>query len=175
MKKEDLLRAINDIDDDLILEAAPVKIRKRKWFSWERMLPLASAAAVIVMIVVTGSAGMTKNASGGSAFVVDKSEEAVADFFYPQQYGSGTAAISYQQEDTVTVEYSDSEGNVVMTVTREKIGVDTATDYGISKETLAEDEAAFSYQWDNGEYHYRARAGYKLKTEEIDKLDELFR
>ena len=81
MKEMDLMRAMTDIDEQFIEEAAPVeKQEKRRLILPQAKQWLRGAAVMAVLLLsftfITGRIGMGKGASGGSAPMLQQSTAA---------------------------------------------------------------------------------------------------
>lgn len=192
MKKIDLLRAINDIDDDMILEAAPGRlIRKKKafWLDYRFLAACASVMVLAIIILPGMNQKKTSDYMGPGAVISNPTNEKVeADFLCPETFRDN-AVVVMTTEDSIIAEYYDGDENRVLTITRTVAEDTVSTDSSDSTETseridqeiksIGNDSATKSYNgsqlvyevtWYEGEYCYTIVSEDGLTREEVDEL-----
>ncbi len=176
MKKTDLLKAINDIDDDLIMEAAPARHIRKPLLDLRGALGLLSAAAAVIVMTVVLPNSFTKqdsmlpnNAPGGKSVEKEMSyPEIIADELVPE--------MTITEENTPVVRYYDSDGEVVMTLTREeKKDEDTREFSGPAAvnsngSDVTEDQVVIDYYWENENYFYHLESLLPLSDQQLEEL-----
>ncbi|MBR0385914.1 MAG: hypothetical protein IJI05_05130 [Erysipelotrichaceae bacterium] len=182
MKNRDLLKAINDIDDDMILEAAPGRtLKKAHRPFWIDIRFLSGAAAVMLMFVMLlplASGNMKKNESDMLP-TGDKSahaEELAVEMKAPETFRD-SEMVEYQavDEQTVCAKYCDDKGEVLLTITRKAVS-DSGNTEGEKTAPAAVDMEyngtvpQHEWRWHKGSYEYSVVSSEELSPEELQQL-----
>ena len=138
MKKIELLKAMNGIDEQFLLEADPYEKKIRRSFSLNRSWRMVSAFAVLLLAVGIffpfyqrkGAPAYNNFTSDSAPIAVYESEQAkVAEGFelLPQTLAGGTLSESYVEEDlSVVAVYRDSEGKETCRIIRQNTSFESA-------------------------------------------------
>ena len=138
MKKMDLMKAMNGIDEQFLLEADPYEKAVRRSFSLNRSWRMVSAFAVLLLAVgiffpfyQRKGAPTYNNFAGDSAPITEyasQEDKATAGFeLLPQTLAGGTLSESYVEEDlSVVAVYRDSEGKEICRVIRQNTSFEAA-------------------------------------------------
>lgn len=145
MKKETILKAMTDINDDFILEAAPKGYmpKEKKAFSWFNMKVLAGAFAVLLMAILLPQVLKPgQNVPGGSGDVelvrpyetVESMAQAeqITGFSmdYPDTFLEWTSSeINVYNKEMIDVAYTDANEQIMMHVRKAEGEEDISGDF----------------------------------------------
>ncbi|MEE3488356.1 MAG: hypothetical protein VZT48_09690 [Bulleidia sp.] len=183
MKKTDMLRAMNDIDDRYILEAAPsaLKEKKRRSFRWQKALPFVFAAIMMTIIIprISRPSDMqTENAASGAPMTECATEEEaqqMAGFAISVPDLSAYSDVTWTYYDEGMIEVSASENSNVITIRKAEGNEDISGDYNVY-ETEKQDngitvrmreDKAYSAWWSDGTYSFSVSSSDGLDEDEM--------
>ncbi len=200
MKEMDLLRAMNDIDEEYIAEAAPPVKEKKKRSVWVPMRYLVTAG-VFAAVLMVSTAVMNLmdfragSASGGASESILATEEKAADdsvpamaesdeavnaaaadeevagtFRVPNTYGEYGSVTFSASQDSEEAVYLDEKGRAGLTLTRTP-GRDRSEGL-IEEMTVREGIMIREAGWCAGGYVYHAVFAEPVPVTEVLKLME---
>ena len=175
MKKMDLMKAMNGIDEQFLLEADPYEKAVRCSFSLRRNWKLVSAFAVLLLAVGIfypfyksapfGGSG-SDNAAPAPAPIAAYDTELAKDMsgfdLLPETMAGGKLSDSYMpDEHTAVAVYGDENGNEAFRVIRQDIpftqtsgeAKDDASERKEAESTASSEEIQTVYWEDNGFYY----------------------
>lgn len=199
MKPMTVLKAVNEIDDDYILEAAPKGYlpKEKPAFGWLNMRALATAAAVILLAVFFGISSLKQDQPDVTVVTPYKHYEtmeevkAVTGFAMecPETYkDSSPAGYAVYGGSMIEAQYISSDEETVMNIRKAKEAEeDISGDYtaydteiqwqtdGITYTAKGNDGLYHLILWQNGEYSYSVNVSEGISEQEAGNLAGVIR
>ncbi|MBR4446087.1 MAG: hypothetical protein IKS37_09385 [Solobacterium sp.] len=164
MKKEDMLKAMNDLRDDFIEEAAPKSYlpkKKAPWYAWQNMRYALSAAFVLILaLVITPMFGNRQPENPVTIArpftdytdVKEAQEEAGFTLTCPDKWKDASIYQYRVYESGILEAFYGSEDNTVMSVRKAKGDDDISGDYTAYdlNITVREDDLQGEFNGTNG-------------------------
>jgi len=197
MKEMDLLRAMNDIDDKYIEEAAPGEPVKKPLFRkyYRQFTAGAGVFAVLLFAFVwvrVSNYRMGSTASGGAAMdaapqmaesAVEETDNKSADagygsltatsaaamaFTYPESYREYTVVSEEETEEGLAVVYRDEQGKEGLRIIFSR----EPNSFNASMPQAEAEEARMAKDavWTDGEWTYRIVLAEEISAEELQEL-----